>query len=358
MDGIDAAVLRTDGLRTGETLHTLHVPYDDDLRGLLRAALREARALTERAARPGVLKEAEAALTEAHIAAVEKLRADHDGDIDLIGFHGHTVLHRPEERLTVQIGDARALAAATGIDVMHDLRAHDVAHGGQGAPLTPAWHRLLADRAPARPVVFVNIGGVANLTHVGGQGELMAFDTGPGNALIDDFMRARTGEPFDEDGRMALSGTVDEEALRRLQAHPFFHARPPKSLDRNAFDLSAVEHLSTEDGAATLTAFTVCSITHAAEWLPQPPQWWIVTGGGRRNRAIMTWLAEKVEAPVAPAEALQCDGDMMEAEAWAYLAVRAVKGLLISWPQTTGAPEPLSGGVLVRAEEAREYPGK
>lgn len=351
MDGIDAAVLRTDGLRTGQSLHALHVPYDDDLRALLRAALAEARELTDRTARPGALREAEAALTQAHIAAVEQLRADVDGDIDLIGFHGHTVLHRPDRRLTVQIGDARALAAATGIDVMHDLRANDVAHGGQGAPLTPAWHRLLADRAPVKPVAFVNIGGVANLTWVGEHGELIAFDTGPGNALIDDFMQGRTGRPFDEDGCMALAGTVDEAALHRLQAHPFFHARPPKSLDRDAFDPAAVEHLSTEDGAATLTAFTVCAIVHAAQWLPRPPRWWIVTGGGRRNRAMMTWLAEKVEALVAPAEALQCDGDMMEAEAWAYLAVRSVKGLPITWPETTGVSAPMTGGVLVRAGE-------
>ncbi len=358
MDGIDAALLRTDGESLAEPLAAMSFPYDGAMRRLLVRALREAKGISRRNARPGVLAEAEAAVTEAHIGAVRAFRAAHDLPVDVIGFHGQTVAHRPGARLTVQIGDGAALARATGVDTVWDMRANDVAHGGQGAPMVPVYHRALAARAPARPVVFVNIGGVANVTWTDGGERLLAFDAGPGNALLDDWLMRHAGEPFDRDGALAARGRADASALARYLSAPFFALPPPKSLDRGDFGPGPVEGLSPADGAATLTALTAKAIARTADWFPQPARLWIVCGGGRRNRRLMSLLAEEISAPVAPAEAVGLDGDMLEAQAWAFLAVRSLRGLPLTWPETTGAPGPLPGGRLSeggagRREEAR-----
>jgi anhydro-N-acetylmuramic acid kinase len=268
--------------------------------------------------------------------------------VGVIGFHGQTVLHAPERRLTVQIGDGAALARHTGLDVVYDLRAADVAAGGQGAPLAPVYHRALAVRLPERPVAVLNIGGVGNVTWIGRDGTPIAFDTGPGNALIDDWIQGRTGRAMDTDGAIAGSGRVDEDALLALLTHDYFGKVPPKSLDRNAFSLDPVRHLSLEDGAATLAAFTATSATQARAHFPEEPKLWVICGGGRRNRTLMSMIASQVESAVAPAEAAGFDGDAVEAEAWAYMAVRSLKGLPITFPGTTGVSAPLTGGVLAR----------
>jgi anhydro-N-acetylmuramic acid kinase len=250
--------------------------------------------------------------------------------------------------MTVQIGDGARLAAATGIDVVYDLRANDCSHGGQGAPLAPAYHRALAIGLRRLPIVFVNIGGVANVTWVGGDGRLIAFDTGPGNALIDDWMLRRTGVPRDADGATAARGMVHNGYVAAYLKHSHFALPPPKSLDRNAFLLELIDELSIEDGAATLTAFTAASIAKAREHLPEEPSLWVICGGGRRNRTLMSMLAGHVQNAVAPAEAVGLDGDGLEAEAWAYLAVRSLRSLPITFPGTTGVSRPLTGGRLAR----------
>lgn len=355
LDGIDVALIETDGetrLRRG---HAATYPYSDAFRSQLKAGLAEAASLACRDERPGRLHLLEQYLTQLHAEAVTHYLQDHriePESIDVIGFHGQTVLHRPEARLTVQLGDGAALAETTGIDVVYDLRAADVAAGGEGAPLVPAYHLALVGKLPG-PIAVVNIGGVANMTWVpddtAANRALVAFDTGPGNALIDDWMQLRARLPFDAEGDCAAAGRVDEAALTALLTHDYFAAPPPKSLDRNAFSLEAVSALSLEDGAATLTAFTAEAIARARFIVPEPPRTWVVSGGGRRNKALMGMLAERVENAVVPAEALRLDGDSMEAEAWAYLAVRCLKGLPITFPGTTGVPEPLTGGVLARA---------
>jgi anhydro-N-acetylmuramic acid kinase len=251
--------------------------------------------------------------------------------------------------LTVQIGDGPALAAATGIDVVYDMRAADCAAGGQGAPLAPVYHQALASKVSERPIAFVNIGGVANITWIGADGTLIAFDTGPGNAMIDDWVMKRTGAPRDEDGALAAGGTVHEDYVSAYLRHNHFAAPVPKSLDRNAFDVSLVDPLSTEDGAATLTAFTAASIARAREHVPEEPRMWIVAGGGRRNRTLMAMLAGYVQSAVVPVEALGFDGDAVEAEAWAYLAVRSLDYQPITFSGTTGVRYPETGGVLSRA---------
>jgi anhydro-N-acetylmuramic acid kinase len=351
MDGIDAALIETDGEALVRRLAQLTIPYDASFRAQLATALADAASLSDRSARPGCLREVEEELTRRHAATVKRLVADAacpPHDIAVLGFHGQTVLHAPAQGVTVQLGDGPTLARETGIDVVYDLRAADVASGGQGAPLAPVYHRALAAALPERPVAVVNIGGVGNVTWIGGDGILIAFDTGPGNALIDDWMLRHTGQAFDANGATAARGRIDEAAVRDLLTHDYFGRVPPKSLDRNAFSLDRVQRLSLEDGAATLTAFTAASIVRAREHFPEQPRLWIICGGGRRNRTLMGMIAAEVESAVAPAEAAGFDGDSIEAEAWAYLAVRSLKGLPITFPGTTGVATPTTGGVLAR----------
>ncbi|MBI3440632.1 MAG: anhydro-N-acetylmuramic acid kinase [Proteobacteria bacterium] len=339
LDGVDGALLRTDGESHIEREAFLSIPYDDKLRDEIRTCF----GLTAKQ-----VQETERALTVAHAEAVHHLLEHHgiqSNAVDLIGFHGQTISHTPEKRRTCQLGDGALLASMTGIKVVNDFRTADVAAGGQGAPLVPIYHQALANKLD-KPVVFLNIGGVANVTYIGKNGDLMAFDTGPGNALIDDWMLLKTGQKFDAEGKTALTGKVEELVLKKLLSHPFFSAPVPKSLDRNAFVSQAWEGFSVADGAATLGAFTVQSILKAGQYFPEPPKQWIVAGGGRHNAFLMKQLQRHLNVPVLPIEELGMNGDAIEAEAFAYLAVRSVRGLPISFPTTTGAPRPMTGGKL------------
>jgi anhydro-N-acetylmuramic acid kinase len=355
MDGIDVAFIETDGEGKVKRGHAATYPFSEAFRAQLRAGIKEAAGIEQREDRPGRLRLLEQYLTQLHAEAVHHYLMDHQiaaESVDVIGFHGQTVLHRPDLALTVQLGDGALLSKLCAIDVVYDLRASDVAAGGQGAPLAPIYHVALAGRLPG-PVGVVNIGGVSNMTWIeddtADNRRIIAFDTGPGNALIDDWMAAKGEAPFDEEGATAAKGTVDEGALEKLLSNAYFAKALPKSLDRNAFDAGAVSALSLEDGAATLTAFSAATLAAAASVVPEPPRTWIVTGGGRRNATLMKMLEERVEGAVLPAEALTLDGDAIEAEAWAYLAVRSLKGLPITYPGTTGVSGPLSGGVIAKA---------
>jgi anhydro-N-acetylmuramic acid kinase len=351
LDGVDVALVRTDGERIAEIGAARTYPYNDADRTLLREATADARDLSERDARPGRLAAAEALVTIRHAEAVETFLAEEAlraGAVDLVGFHGQTVFHDPARALTVQIGDGQRLADRLKIAVAWDMRADDVAAGGQGAPLAPVFHRALAEAAGLEsPVVFLNLGGVANITYVGRKGELLAFDTGPGNGLLDDWAFRRRGEPFDADGRLAASGTASQPALESLLAHPYFTLQPPKSLDRNAFAIEALADLSDADGAATLLRFSALGVKAAVEHLPEPPRAWYASGGGRHNGELMRALAEVLEgAPLLGLESLGFDGDATEAQAFAFLAVRAAERLPLTYPLTTGVAEPLTGGRL------------
>lgn len=349
MDGIDVALIDTDGSESLERRAFRSYAYGPGQYARLLQAKEEAKALRQRGDRPGSLAEVEAELTRWHAAAVRSFLEETalgDSPIDLIGFHGQTVIHRPHGRLTVQLGDGAALAHELGIEVVNDFRAADVAAGGEGAPFVPAYHRALAGAVAARPVAFVNIGGVANITWVGREGELLAFDTGPGNALLNDWVNRHTGEPIDRGGRLAAQGRIHQPILAELLEHRFFDLKPPKSLDRDSFAGDLVGSLPPEDGAATLTAFTAKAIARSIEHLPEAPQSWIICGGGRHNPSLMGMLEEELSGLVAPAEALKLDGDAIEAEAFAYLAVRSLRGLPLSFPTTTGVAEPMTGGVL------------
>ena len=354
MDGVDVALVETDGESEVRLGPFLCRPYSDADRAMLRRALDDARQIADRNDRPGRVTDAERIITERHIAAVESfLRTNvvEPGSIDIVGFHGQTVLHRPERRLTVQIGDAHELARRLGIPVAFDFRAPDVAAGGHGAPLVPVFHRALAQAAGIElPAVILNLGGVANLTYLAERGaDPRAWDTGPGNALIDDLVLRRTGLAMDEGGRIAASGKVNESALAQLLAHPYFDLMPPKSLDRNAFSLGPVEALALADAAATLAAFTAETIAHALRQAPARPKRLIASGGGTKNPVLIKEIAARTGLPVEAAGSLGWSADAMEAQAFAYLAVRSRAGLPLTFPTTTGVPRPMTGGRLAEA---------
>lgn len=338
MDGVDAAIVVTDGERVAEFGPSLTAPYEESFRERLREAL---------GGKGNTALGRDLAL--AHAEAVAALRAQWDGRIDVVGFHGHTLFHRPEDGITVQAGDGALLAAETGCDVVCDFRSADVAAGGQGAPLAPLYHAALAADLE-RPLAVLNIGGVANVTFLGDGGEVIAFDTGPGNALLDDWLLRHRGKAFDEGGKLALAGRADAFTLLDLFANRYFARRPPKSLDRDDFAsvLDTVERLSPADGAATLTGFTAGSVARSLEWLPHEPARWLVCGGGRHNPALMSALGQALDVPVDPVEAVGWQGDALEAQAFGFLAVRSLDGRPLSLPTTTGVAAAVSGGVVHR----------
>jgi anhydro-N-acetylmuramic acid kinase len=340
LDGIDVAALATDGLRRVVAGPALTVSYPAAFRDRLRGILGRDEASAEIAA-------VEEELTRLHAAAVARFRERYaEAAFDLIGFHGHTILHRPAERRTRQIGDGALLARLVGCDVVGDFRSADVVAGGEGAPLAPLYHAALA-AGMAKPVAILNLGGVGNVTWIGDQDDaILAFDTGPGNALLDDWVRRHTGAAADVGGALALAGRVSPAHVKAFLAHPYFLRRPPKSLDRDDFRDAIPAGLSLEDGAATLTEMTAAAVAAAVRHFRAAPTEWLVGGGGRHNPALMAALARRLAVPVRPVEAAGWDGDALEAQAFAYLAVRSFKGLPLSLPTTTGAPHPLCGGRL------------
>ncbi len=365
LDGVDAALLKTDGVRIAAFGPYAGRKYQGGEMTFVHAMMQDWRAY-----RPvrgegfeAELQAAECEVVRAHAAAVAACLA---GPAhwpapvmpELIGFHGQTIAHMPEEGWTWQLGDGAALARVLNRPVVWDFRSDDMAEGGEGAPLAPFFHFALAKHIGAKaPLAFLNIGGVANVTWVDpskpapeSEGALLAFDTGPGNALLNDWMARKTGEPYDEDGMMAAAGEVDWMSLHSNALGAFLDRKPPKSLDRNTFaaTLKTMEDLSARDGAATLTALTAECVAEARRWLPSPPSRWLVCGGGRRNRSMMQMLATRLEAPVEPVEAAGLNGDMLEAQAFAYLAVRVARGLPTSAPSTTGCAGPVSGGRVSR----------
>lgn len=344
IDGIDAAMIRTDGDSHVEFIAAASTPYKPDFREALRGVL----------GGNGPVETVERELTDLHALAVEQLmwRTQIEvKDVDVVGFHGQTILHDPDHQRTWQIGDGARMAKRLGIPVVGDFRSADMAAGGQGAPFAPVYHHALSTGLP-KPLAVLNIGGVANVTWIGegGPEAMVAFDTGPGNALIDDWMAASVHVPFDTEGRAALSGRADWDIVAAMLEHPYFSLSTPKSLDRDDFTLALdrlpLSRLSSEDGAATLTTVTVESIALSKEWFPVSPRRWVVTGGGRKNAAIMEGLRRRLSAQVDPVEKVGWRGDSLEAEAFAYMAARRMRMLPISFPRTTGCAQPTIGGVV------------
>ena len=345
IDGIDAALIETDGYHHVRVLGFRGESYRAEFREKLRRHL--GNRLGE--ADPDVADFARE-LTERHAAIALGLLRELGESADLIGFHGQTLYHHPEKRLTVQIGDGALLAKLTGIDVVNDFRSADVLAGGNGAPLVPLYHRALVDALP-KPALILNIGGVSNVTWVDGEGDddILAFDVGTGNALIDDWVLRHTGKPYDHNGLLAAGGIVDAAAVDEALAMEFFHKTPPKSLDRDEFFKHVPEHLNAADGTATLTMMTARAVASALPFLPRKPETLYVAGGGRHNITLMRWIGDVSGLEVRSVDDLGWSGDGLEAEAFGWLAVRSVLGLPLSLPKTTGVPRPMTGGKLHKA---------
>jgi anhydro-N-acetylmuramic acid kinase len=358
LDAVDMAVLETDGLTIQGFGPMGEKKLDPATRAVLEAATHSALAWPWGAPPPAIFAEADRAIADEHLAAAQTFLADHGlgvGDLDLVGFHGQTVLHEPPgptraEGRTIQLGDAERLSAGLGLPVAHDFRTADVAAGGQGAPLAPIYHQALVRWSGLpEPVAVLNLGGVGNVTLVGKAGGLEACDTGPANGMIDLWVQARTSGRCDENGALALAGTVRQDVVSAYLAHPYFVSRGPKSLDRFDFSLGPVAGLSLEDGAATLTAFAAEAVALGVGQLTHRPTRLIVCGGGRHNPVLMAWIARRMAIPVETAEVVGWRGDSIEAEAFAYLAARTLNDLPISFPGTTGVASPLLGGRITFA---------
>lgn len=343
-DGVDAALIHTDGSSIDDFGPTLTLPYDSAFRTRLQSCF----------GGKGPVAAIERELTERHADAVRQLleaaQRKHS-EIAVVGFHGQTIHHAPAQRQTVQIGDGALLARLTGIDVVNDFRSADVQAGGQGAPLAPVYH-LARAHGLAKPIAVLNLGGVGNVTWIGEDGTLLAFDTGPANALLDDWALQHTGKPVDVGGALAAGGHASSAALAKLKSDPYFALPAPKSLDRQHFKAladAALRGLSAADGAATLVAFTAWSAAEAERVFPSPVREWLVCGGGRHNPAIMQALRARLPCAVRPVDEIGWNGDALEAQAFAFMAVRSLRGLPLSFPGTTGVPKPMPGGQHHRA---------
>lgn len=343
LDGVDAAVVETDGAEIFAFGDSDYRTYSTEERAILAAALGHWHG-----------PEAEAAARVVEVAHVEVLQGFED--IDLVGFHGQTLAHDPRQRGTCQVGDGQVLAEALQTPVVWDFRTSDVKLGGEGAPLAPFFHFACAKWIGlAEPACFLNLGGVGNVTWVDpaksgpeDDGALLAFDTGPANAPINDLMRERLGMDCDQDGAVAMDGEVETGALELFLSEPYFSRMPPKSLDRNDFAemVGLVRELSNADAAATLTAMCAAGVATAMQHMPAAPSQVLVTGGGRHNHVLMEMLRVSLDCPVLAVEDVGLDGDMLEAQAFAYLAVRVARGLPTSAPSTTGVRALVGGGIV------------
>lgn len=349
LDGVDAALIETDGEAVSDIGPSLSIPYPDDFRSRLKHAVEEAASTGTLTTDSSLIAD----LTSLHIDCVRALVAC-DGakgkweSPQVIGFHGHTTLHRPAIRVTQQIGDPVQLANETLTPVVANFRVHDVESGGQGAPLAPVFHASMLREKP-KPVAIINIGGISNITWIGAApDDLIAFDTGPGNGLMDAWVEEKTGKRFDDEGKLSRLGQVDSIVLGKLLEHQYFTLNYPKSLDRSDFSLQALSGLSPTDGAATLLAFTVHTIVAGLKQCPDLPRALYVTGGGRHNKTLMEQLNLESPCPVLTVEEVGWNGDMIEAQAFAYLAVRSIRGLPLTFSQTTGVNVALTGGSLIK----------
>lgn len=353
MDGVDCALVESDSTGVRPFGKAVHLPYDAAMRAEISAAMKMAAGLQNPQGQHERTDRLEKKLTLVHADAVSRILQTNNikpGDVDVIGFHGQTLRHRPDKGWSWQIGDGQMLARETSIPVVNDFRRQDVENGGQGAPLVPVYHlALIRQLKPDYPLAIINIGGVSNITWAGSDREdqLLAFDTGPGNAFLDDWVHQHTGEAMDRDGLLAARGKVDYLLVEEWLDDPFFTNVPPKSLDRYSFEITGLDGLSLEDGAATLLHFTVKSIEAALGQCPQPPQHIYICGGGRHNRTLMSELG-KPGIPVDAVEKIGWHGDFLEAEAFGYLACRHLRSLPITFPGTTGVKQPGSGGKLYR----------
>lgn len=360
MDGVDSALIETDGHHAKTVGKAVHMAYSPEMRKKIARGMDRAVSLGHPAQQDDELNWLADKLTQLHAKAVKQTLFDNgldEKDINVIGFHGQTLLHNPDENWTWQIGNGQLLANLVQIPIVNDFRRKDMERGGQGAPLVPIYHQaLIREHALDKyPVAIINIGGVSNITWVASnvEGRMLAFDTGPGNALLDDWVHKHTGKPMDQDGLISAKGEVDTHLLNQWMENSFFYKMPPKSLDRYSIDVPGLEELSLEDGAATLVAFTVKTIEIALKHCPESPKNIYITGGGRHNRTLMAKLQD-LDIPLCGVEDLGWRGDFIEAEAFAFMACRHMLKLPITFPGTTGVSQSSPGGQLYYPDKTQD----
>ncbi len=351
---VDACIFKTDGLDILSDFECISRPYPDETKQLLHALI------SPQGQSDADLKErTEKAVTQHHIETVqvllERVHRTYP-QVDLIGFPGHTILHQPEHQLSVQIGDAQALADAFGCTVVTHFVQADLLAGGSGGPVFPAFYEALT-RSVQKPIAVVTLGGVANVTWIGPLGELQSFDIGAGNILLDTWVQKKANQEMDFNGTLGAKGHIDAHLLSYLMKYPFLEKKPPKTLDRNDFNdlLKQIDGLNAEDGAATLTAFIAGTVQKSAQFFKEPVHQWIVTGGGSFNPTLVQMIRHAVKEPVISADEMGWNKDMLEAECYGFLAARCVNVLPITFPETTGIKEPLSGGLIIRGQNNTEH---
>lgn len=343
LDGVDGSICVTDGTTIIGIEGEEYRPYSEAERAILTkvmGAWPEDRDLSD----------AHELILTAHAEVVSRFKQP-----DLIGFHGQTLAHDPKNGRTHQLGDGAEFAQRVGIKTVWDFRTPDMDLGGQGAPLAPFYHFAIAKQLGMRgPLAVLNLGGVGNVTYIDPskprpemEGALIAFDTGPANAPINDLMLMHFNSAFDEDGKTAASGQVNGPWLEKAFEHPYFERMPPKSLDRNDFS-DLIEELegAPEDKIATLTAFASACVYASQMHFPKDPTRWIVCGGGRLNGVLMNALSQHLQTDVGTAERIGFNGDLIEAQAFGYLAARIMEGLPISAPSTTGCRTPSKSATI------------
>lgn len=347
LDGVDIAFIKTDGVDVYKTGHTMTVPYDEPIRQKIRSVLGMRPDTPEN---KNILAEIEKELTIFWAQAVKEYIDMYDVTVDVIGLEGHTICNNPKQQYIYQLGDGELLSALTGIKVVYNFHAADIAAGGQGGPLDVTFYNAVTSQRE-RPLAVVDISGISSISWLGSFGEMAAFNSGPGNAAVDEWVMKHAGQNMDYNGKLAITGKINEQIVAVLMRHKYFAQYPPKSTHREEFreKLENLEGLSLEDGAATATAFVAESIAYSLLlYVPEIPKKVMVCGGGAKNPTLMRFLRQRLpQIEVCTAEDWGYDSAAIGVQAVAYLAVRRINFLPVSFPTTTGVYEPMIGGKIV-----------
>jgi len=359
-DGIDVSIIRSDGEQFIELVDDMYLKYEDRLKSKLIKIISLCTSKEHFTKIAEKIKELEKEITQIHSKASQLImKKNKNINIDLIGFHGQTIIHKPKDGYSLQIGDAQLLSNFTNTTVISDFRKNDILNGGQGAPLSPIYHQLILTKIKSKlPSAVINVGGISNITYVDEFNKMFSFDIGPGNCLIDQWVRYKTNREFDKDGVIANSGKVNQYILNKYLGDPYYKKKFPKSLDIKDFDLKDLEDISFEDGCATLSMLTVKSIVSAINNFKNQPNLILFAGGGRKNKYIFNKIKEEFGNSIMLIDDFNLkgdfsaglNGDFIESQAFAYLAIRSYLKKNITFPNTTGVNKPCSGGLVYKAK--------
>jgi anhydro-N-acetylmuramic acid kinase len=353
-DGIDASIIKSDGENEVHFIGNFFLAYEENVKIKIRSLKEKINLISDLNKNKLEIATLEREITLLHAKTVDLITKKNKIDkskIDLIGFHGHTIFHNFAEKKTIQIGDGKLLAQLTNSNVVNNFRENDINNGGQGAPLVPIFHKLLQNKLDLKkPILIVNIGGISNVTYIGQEKEIVSLDTGPGNCLIDKILqlKSKNKKQFDKNGAIAFSGSIDKNILESYLNDPYYDSLPPKSLDINDFSISPLRSLSLEDSVSTLSELTALTIVNSLSFFSVKPKKIILCGGGRKNKYIFERIKQLSNIPTNNIDEYNINGDFIESQAFAYLAIRSFLKKHISFPETTGVSRPSTGGVFIK----------